>query len=161
MMFRALLVASLALCASARLALAEPVIKVINFTAAWCPNCRILDPRLADAVADFDGDAIEQVNLDMTRTGQAYSDETRARAMAVAARLARQHKVDELWAWYGGTTGLAAVVAADTGEPIYCFTRRDETRRIKDRLRLARLLAEHAQPGARRPEGYNCPPARN
>lgn len=161
MMFRPLLMACLAMSALALPAAGEPIIKVINFTAAWCPNCRILDPRLGEAVAAFDAHEVELVNLDMTKAGRTYPEATRAEALAEAERLAQVHKVDELWAWYGGTTGLAAVIAADTGEPIYCFNRLNKTSKIKDRLRLAKLLAEHAKPGNRRPERFNCPPPQN
>ena len=33
---------------------ADPVVTVINFTADWCPNCQILNPRLDEAIEAFD-----------------------------------------------------------------------------------------------------------
>ena len=45
---------------------AEPVLKIINFTADWCPNCQILNPRLDEAIEAFEPGAIERVDLDVT-----------------------------------------------------------------------------------------------
>ena len=46
---------------------AEPSVKIINFTADWCPNCQILNPRLEEAMESFEDGSIERVDLDVTR----------------------------------------------------------------------------------------------
>ncbi|MEM7460833.1 MAG: thioredoxin family protein, partial [Pseudomonadota bacterium] len=46
---------------------AESVVKVINFTADWCPNCQILNPRLNEAIEAFPAGSVERVDLDVTR----------------------------------------------------------------------------------------------
>ncbi len=141
---------------------AEPVLKVINFTADWCPNCIILNPRLAEAVASFDEGEIEIVNLDMTEAGRGASQMQIIGVHAAATRLADANQAGYLWDWYGGVTGIAVVVAADNGEPITCFMRTLSAEDMKKRLKLAIILAERAPPGRRKPEGPDCPaPLRN
>ena len=56
----------------------EPRLYVVNFTADWCPNCKILDPALAEALSSLgipmDGDSkekkapipIRHIELDLT-----------------------------------------------------------------------------------------------
>ena len=46
---------------------AEPVVKIINFTADWCPNCQILNPRIDEALEAFDDGSVARVDLDVTR----------------------------------------------------------------------------------------------
>jgi len=140
---------------------AEPVLKIINFTADWCPNCKILNPRMAEAVASYDDGLIEMVNLDMTNAGRRNTELERTNAYADAIRLAEDNQVGYLWIWYGGITGIAVVVAADNGEPITCFTRRLHVDDMQDRLKLALILAKRAPQGARKPDGPDCPPPTN
>lgn len=140
---------------------AEPLLKVVNFTADWCPNCKILDPRIAEAIGRFEAEDIELIELDMTNASRRAGEMARFNAQADAMRLAHEHEVRYLWDWYGGITGLAAIVAADTGEPISCVMRPMSVEDIENRLKLAKILAERAPPGARKPQGPDCPPPRN
>lgn len=156
--FLAILLTCLTLPLAAR---AEPVLKIINFTADWCPNCQILNPRLDEAVAAFAEGEVEVVNLDMTHAGRRSSDMERFNAQADAMRTAHAHNVRYLWDWYGGITGLAAIVAADNGEPISCVMRPMTAEDIEKRLKLAKILAERAPQGTRKPQGPDCPPPRN
>lgn len=135
-----------------------PTVKIINFTADWCPNCQILNPRMAEAVARFPAGTIEIVDLDMTDASRRADEETRANARIDAIRLADSHQAGYLWDWYGGITGLAAIVAADNGEPIACMNRALNVDEIERRLEQARILAAKAPPGARKPQGPDCPP---
>lgn len=137
---------------------ADPVLKIINFTADWCPNCQILNPRMDDAISRFDAGEIERVDLDMTEARRGKSQQVRLDTHADAMRLADRHQAGYLWDWYGGVTGIAVVVAADNGEPITCFMRTLSVDQIADRLKLSKILAESAKPGARKPQGPDCPP---
>ena len=136
---------------------AEPVLKVINFTADWCPNCRILNPRLDEAISAFEDGSIERVDLDVTRMRRSATPIERAEVQMQMLQLADTHQAAYLWDWYGGVTGIAVAVAADNGEPITCFMRPMKADEIEDRLKLAKILAENGRPGARKPEGPNCP----
>ncbi len=135
-------------------AMAEPVLKIINFTAEWCPNCRILDPRMEEAKANYDADLIEMVDLDMTYArGAAKMD-----VFADAIRLADSHQAGYLWDWYGGATGIAVIISADNGEPISCLNRAHSVEQMTARMNEALILSERAPAGARRPQGPDCPP---
>ena len=148
-------VAIFALLASAAPAMAEPVVKIVNFTADWCPNCQILNPRIEEAMARFPGEEIERVDLDLTYTRGAGGDKALAEAVARAER----HQAGYLWNWYPrGVTGLAAIVSADNGEPISCVNRLLTVDEIEWRLKQAIILARKASPGARMPDGPDCPP---
>ncbi len=136
---------------------AEPVLKIINFTADWCPNCHILNPRLAEAVSEFPASEIEIIDLDLTRMSAEYGEQARATALADAASLADTHHASALWQKYGPTTGLAAIIAADTGEVIACAMRPMRADDIADQLKLAKILAKYARPGNRTPDHINCP----
>ncbi|MEM9667602.1 MAG: thioredoxin family protein [Pseudomonadota bacterium] len=150
-------IAALVLFFSGLTAAAEPVVKVVNFTADWCPNCQILNPALDNALTRFESGDVELVNLDMTKAGRRASDEDAAYAWATAVRLADSHKAGYLWDWYGGITGLAAIISADNGEPIACINRTFDEAAIEARIHEAMILAKRRAPGSRKPEGPECP----
>ncbi len=153
MLFAALIVSL----ASAFTAGADPSVKIINFTADWCPNCQILNPRLEEAMEGFEDGSIERVDLDVTRIRRNSSPVDRAEVQTEILLLADQHQVAYLWDWYGGITGIAVAVAADNGEPLTCFMRPMTAKAIQGQLRLAKMLAEQGTPGQRKPDGPDCP----
>ena len=138
-------------------AVSEPAVKVINFTADWCPNCQILNPRLDEAISAFPIGSIERVDLDVTSIRRRSSAIEKAALATKLLQQASEHKAAYLWNWYGGLTGLAVAVAADTGEPIACFMRPMKADDIKNSLKLAKILAERGKPGTRSPERWDCP----
>jgi len=157
-MFRPL-IACLALCFAPFLtAQAEPVLKIINFTAEWCPNCQILNPAMNNALTTFPDGEIEIVHLDMTHAGRGSTEEQRLRVYADAIRLADSHQAGYLWDWYGGVTGIAAIISADNGEPISCLNRILDEAAISGRLREAQIISKRRTPGTRMPQGPECPP---
>jgi len=141
-------------------AFGDPLIKVIRFTADWCPNCRAIDPRIDAAVEQFPPGEVEVIDLDMTATLGA-DDTEKLRIFADAIRLADSHKAAYLWDWYGGVTGLSAIIAADNGEPISCINRALSRQDIVFRLREASILTTKAPPGRRKPDGPDCPAPMN
>ena len=138
-------------------AISEPLVKVVNFTADWCPNCRILNPRLDEAISAFDGDEIVRIDLDVTAIRRDSSALEKAAIETELLQKAGEHQVAYLWNWYGGITGIAVAVAADTGEPIACFMCPMTAIDIQKRLNLAKILAENAKPGTRQPKRWDCP----
>jgi len=152
------IIAALALTlASITAASAEPVLKVINFTADWCPNCQILNPRLDEAIEAFEAGSIERVDLDVTRIRRNSTPVARADVHTELLLLADTHQAAYLWDWYGGVTGIAVAVSADNGEALTCFMRPMTAKDIEKRLSLAKILAENGKPGNRQPDGVNCP----
>lgn len=155
-MIRAALTACLLSAALALPAQAEPLVKVINFTADWCPVCPAVNARLTEALEDFEAGEVEVITIDMTDLrgkGQDVKWQTVARLKEQTAA----HDVFYLWEWYGGYTGLAAIVAADNGEPLNCVQFPMSAEDMSKRIYHGTILAEHGQPGARMPDGPNCP----
>ncbi|MEH6696847.1 MAG: thioredoxin family protein [Hyphomonas sp.] len=141
-------------------AAAEPSVKVVNFTANWCPLCRVLDPRLHDAVERFAERGAVLVNLDQTRL--TLSDDTAQKVLVESLQqLTASHHAAYLWDWYGGQAGIAVLIAADNGEPLSCITSALTTNQIADRIQESIILATRVRAGARRPKGTNCPPPMN
>ena len=137
-------------------AFGQPIVKIINFTADWCPNCAVLNPKLDAALADFAEGEILQVDLDLTAS-QSTDEAERQQAFRDATALAQFHQAEYLWDWYGGLTGLAVFIAADNGEPISCATRQLSVEDIESRLNEAKVLALRAPQGSRKPAGPDCP----
>jgi len=154
---RALILSLCATLLSAIPASADPVVKVINFTADWCPNCQILNPRLDEAIEAFDAGSIERVDLDVTRIRRNTSMVERGLIETELLQMADSHQVAYLWDWYGGITGIAVAVSADTGEALTCFMRPMTAKAIAKQLNLAKILAENGRPGERKPNGPDCP----
>ncbi|MEO1553117.1 MAG: thioredoxin family protein [Pseudomonadota bacterium] len=136
---------------------AEPTVKIINFTADWCPNCQILNPRLDEAISGFATGSVARVDLDTTGAGRSASPLERAAVRTEALEQAAHHQVAYLWNQYGGITGLAVAVSSDTGERLACFMRPMTTDDIEARLRLSLQLAEHGKPGQRSALDQHCP----
>ena len=134
-----------------------PSVKVVNFTADWCPNCLILNPRLDEAIERFAGGQVERIDLDMTRASRRAPQPQRMKAFSRAIQTAEAHRASYLWDWYGGITGIAVFIAADNGEPISCINRALSVDEMEARLKQAILLAEHGTPGKRKPDGPDCP----
>ncbi len=139
-------------------ATAEAPITVLFFTADWCPSCRIMQPALADALNSPEGRLATRVDLDMTATrrGDAASQ---ASAAADAVRELERAKATYLWDYYGGFTGVAVIVAADTGEALACVTRLQDAETIRQLIissaeRLSRPPGARLAPGA---VPQNCP----
>ena len=133
-----------------------PVVKIINFTADWCPNCAVVDPRIEEALARLDSPAFELVVVDMTDTKRTPA-EVRDAAIIDAIRLVDSHQAGYVWDWYGGLTGLSTIIAADNGEPISCIAAQLSVDEIEFRLKEARILGEKAPAGLRKPQGPDCP----
>ncbi len=141
------LLAALIVLAAPRAA-AEAPVKLVVFTATWCPLCHILDPKIEEA-ASRAGGAVDLVRLDLTTAGDGASPAARRITYASAAALARRHGVDALWARYEGVTGFGAIVAADTGELIDCVAPADDPAEIWRALELAARAVGGAAPDRR------------
>lgn len=138
---------------------AEPVIKVISFTAEWCANCRALNPALDNAISTFETGEVGKVDLDYTNAHGRANEATRTAAIAAAADTAISHKAGDLVELFGSRTGLAVLVASDTGEMLDCLDALLSEQAIRGRLQEALILTRARQPGTRKPEGLPCPAA--
>ncbi|MAN75467.1 MAG: hypothetical protein CME84_15465 [Henriciella sp.] len=134
---------------------AQPPVKLVNLTADWCVSCRVFEPKLSRALESVTNEDVELVTIDLThlRSG----DESRQATIDASKALLRMHHAEYIWDWYGGYTGMAVLIAADTGEPISCVDSRHTIEMIEARLQLSGILARRAAPGRRRPDGADCP----
>ncbi|WP_169711776.1 thioredoxin domain-containing protein [Henriciella litoralis] len=134
---------------------AQAPVKLVNFTADWCTSCKVFKPVLAVALEDFTNKDVELITVDLThlRSGP----DSKQATIEASKALLRFHKAEYLWDWYGGFTGMAVMIAADTGEPMSCVDRRYSAKQITDTLVLSGILARKAAPGRRRPDGPDCP----
>ncbi|MEM1194286.1 MAG: thioredoxin domain-containing protein [Pseudomonadota bacterium] len=126
-----------------------PVIYVVNFTADWCPNCKILDPALATALMQVDGMPMQAVTLDLTNADTANAAFDRVNGTVLAG----------VYGDYIGLTGLAVMVAADSGEKLGCATRVMDVGGIAATIRGAVETATAYPAGERPAPGFLCPPA--
>ena len=134
-----------------------PSVKVVNFTADWCPNCQILNPRIDEAIQRFDVGQVKRVDLDLTDASRRSPQPKRMKTFSRAIQKAEAHQASYLWDWYGGITGIAVFISADNGEPLTCVNRSLSVDEMEQRMQQAVLLAEHGTPGERMPDGPNCP----
>lgn len=135
---------------------AEAPVKIVNFTAEWCASCHEFEPKFARALEDYTTQDVELITVDLTNL-RAGPDSKQATIEASKALL-RFHDAEYLWDWYGGFTGMAVMIASDTGEPISCVDQAYSAKQISDRIKLASVLATRAAPGRRRLDGADCPP---
>tara|TARA_Y100000052_G_scaffold22253_2_gene22915 strand:- start:13517 stop:14017 length:501 start_codon:yes stop_codon:yes gene_type:complete len=153
------LLASLSLFAQAQSA-TTPKIQIVNFTADWCPACKVFDPRLTEALEQMADPGIEWLSVDLTITKTGSREQKNQFWMdfvndMIAADLLLVHK-----GWNGfPNTGYAVVLAADTKEPLVCFMGAPPVDSLKLQLKEALSRVANRPPGHRVPEGADCPPS--
>lgn len=124
---------------------------LVNYTAAWCPNCRVLEPKLkiARALLEEAKAPVEEVRVDYT------NEDTRKGSLP---DLATRNLSGLLERW-DGITGLVVLAAADTGEPIDCINRQFSAEAIANFAQAAIERVATTKPGSRFIGGAVCPPA--
>jgi thiol-disulfide isomerase/thioredoxin len=140
----AALVAVIALTAAAP---APPVVYAVNFTASWCPNCRLSDPALKKALLNLADPAIEEVRID-TSNDQTWDASTQR---AVDKGVVQVHNM------YLGVTGLIVLTAADTGERVSCLTARIDADAMALLISRAKARVQSTPPGQRFTGDLLCP----
>lgn len=139
----------LAFMASPATAQEEPKVYMVTFTAEWCPNCKILDPKLASALSGQSKDKIRSVTLDMTNP-----DTTLQAFDKINGTL-----LGEVYGDYLGQTGIGILTAADSGEKLGCALRVHSVTQIKQMIDQAVEMVDN-EPALQRRGGLgNCPPA--
>lgn len=120
---------------------------LVNLTAEWCGNCKILDPRLDKVEKRFKDTSVQRVELDFTNgttMGQAF-EKVNGTFMA------------GVFADYAGLTGLAVLVSADSGEKIDCINRTMTTDAIEMQIVAAREIVRTTPIGKREMGSIMCP----
>lgn len=93
--------------------LAEPEYLAVYFYADWCPNCKILSPKLEEVKAkdNLNKEDILFVKFDLTDKTRIHQAILLAQALGIGEYLKSQ----------GSGTGYLAVLSADTKEEILRF----------------------------------------
>ena len=125
-----------------------PTLYVVNFTADWCPNCKILDPALDNALSTVRTPAIEHVVFDLTDL-----DRTQATFNLVNGTI-----LGGVYGDYVGLTGLVVMVAADSGETVDCATRVMDASAIAISIENSLQLVRNRPVGERGGDSILCPP---
>jgi thiol-disulfide isomerase/thioredoxin len=98
------------MCAAASAYAQPPAVRLVFFTADWCPNCRVLEPELKVASARVSG--VARIDMDVSNPVR----RAQSRDIAAANGVLAQHDV-----WIG-RTGFAAVIDAASHRTIGCVT---------------------------------------
>lgn len=153
MINRAILALFLAVFGSAQIAFAEPTLRIVSFTADWCPTCRVLDPRIEDAIrlSDTSKIVLSQFDLSDKRGGD------RPDLDAAHREMARKWDVEDVWSKYRGRIGFAVITAFDSGEALGCLGLGMDAAYMQRNLDLAIRVVDSAAPGARPKVAPECP----
>jgi len=122
----------------AQTAKGAPDVIAASFTSAWCSSCRILEPRLAQAMPAFADQAVEFVEFDFT------FGETET-----LAALAADHNLTRLYEANKGATGFTVLVDARSGAIVDTLTMNFTASDIAKAIGRALAIASHTddQPG--------------
>lgn len=126
-----------------------PSVKLVFFTADWCPNCKVMAPRLDAAMRQMSG--VQRIDIDITDS--ARWDASLERAL--------DGGVVRLYNAYVGTTGFAVFAATDTGETLGCVTRVHDATVIATLAERAKQRVATSPPHQRAPSrDLSCPAER-
>jgi thiol-disulfide isomerase/thioredoxin len=89
---------------------AVPDVYVVMFRADWCAPCKVVEPRLSEALRSLHDPRIEYVNIDISNNQGAWN------ANAVFDR-----GIVEQYNRWMGVTGFAAVIDGDTKRTLGCL----------------------------------------
>ena len=89
----------------------QPDIYVVFFSADWCGPCRIVEPKLTQALGDLRDPGIERVNIDISTPGNSE----------VGAHAAFDRNIVRQYNEWLGVTGFAAIIDADTKNTLGCI----------------------------------------
>jgi len=109
-------------------AMDKPVVAV--FYADWCGSCKILDPKMKQAVGMMDKDAVDVVMFDLT------DEETKAKSAALAG----EKGLTDLYNAHAPKTGYAVLVK--DGKAAMRITKNDSVEVIKAKLETFAALSK-------------------
>ncbi|MGB3455719.1 MAG: thioredoxin domain-containing protein, partial [Litorimonas sp.] len=111
-----------------------PDVYVVMFRADWCAPCKIVEPRLSQALRSLGDSRIEYVNIDISGGHGAWN------ANAVFDR----GIVDQYNSWMG-ITGFAAIIDGDTKRTLGCLNMNYETDAMATHIRNLQHQAQRNQ----------------
>ncbi|MEL6686937.1 MAG: thioredoxin domain-containing protein [Pseudomonadota bacterium] len=127
-------VASIAKAQTYRVTQTMPDVYVVMFRADWCAPCKIVEPRLSDALHSLQDPRIEYLNIDISGGNGSWN------ANAVFDR----GIVDQYNRWMG-VTGFAAIIDADTKRTLGCINMTYDTAAMTTHIRNLQNQAQRNQ----------------
>lgn len=124
----------------------HPDVYVVMFRADWCAPCKVVEPRLSEALSTLQDPKIEFLNIDISSGKGDWN------ANAVFDRqIVKQYNM-----WLG-ITGFAAIIDADTKETLGCLNMTYNTDAMTMHIANLKKLAQKNQPNF----DFTCPEANN
>lgn len=117
-----------------RTAKAVPDVYVVMFRADWCAPCKIVEPRLSEALRTLQDPRIEYVNIDISGGQGSWN------ANAVFDR----GIVDQYNRWMG-VTGFAAIIDGDTKQTLGCVNMNYDAAAMTHHIRNLQMQAQRNQ----------------
>ncbi len=106
--------------------MSDPAIKAVMFYSDTCGSCKILDPRVTEAMAIINPEKIELVKFDFS------NKET----ITATRALATSKNIDGVLQEFGAKTGFVVLVN-NKGEVVERLTKKDETADIAGKLAMS------------------------
>ncbi len=125
---------------------AQPDIYVVMFRADWCAPCKIVEPRIDEALATLQDPKIEYVNIDISSGNGDFNANT-----VFDRQIVRQYNM-----WLG-VTGFAAIIDADTKQTLGCVNMTYNTDAMTAHISNMKKLAVNNTPSF----DFTCPEANN
>ena len=107
-------------------AMEDPAIKAVVFYSDSCGSCKILEPRVKEAMGAINQDRVEVIKLDFSNKDTIEATKT----------LATTAGVNDILQEYGAKSGFVVLVNKD-GEVIEKLTKKDETSDIAGKLAMS------------------------
>ena len=113
-----------------------PEMYVVMFRADWCGPCKVVEPKLDNALRGLGDPSIEYVIIDIT---------TPERSEISAHRAFDRNIVSQYNSWMG-VTGFAAIIDADTKQTLGCINMVYDTSAMMMHIRNLKTYAVSNQP---------------
>ncbi|MEM9600368.1 MAG: thioredoxin family protein [Pseudomonadota bacterium] len=113
---------------------ATPDIYIVMFRADWCAPCKVVEPRLAQAMQTIRDPRIEYVNIDISAGQGDYN----------AHQVFNRGIVRQYNEWMG-TTGFAAIIDGDTKQTLGCINISYDTASMTAHIRNLQGQAQRNQ----------------
>lgn len=108
-----------------------PDVYVVMFSADWCAPCRVVEPRLNQALINLNDSAIEYVNINISRGNGDLNAHT-----VFDKGLVKQYNT-----WLG-VTGFAAIVDGDTKRTLGCVNMTYDQQSMTQHIQNLKSLAQ-------------------
>jgi len=90
---------------------ADTEVYVVMFRADWCGPCKIVEPKIDQALHGLQDPSIEYVTIDITTPGRSE----------ISAHKAFDRNIVPQYNGWMGVTGFAAIIDADTKQTLGCL----------------------------------------